>query len=1560
MVYESLIYDDTSMYEARNDSASHSVSSSITGSMSESSDADSEYNPRHAMVGDLQHGQHVPIIDTSSMSESSDADSEYNPRHAMVGDLQHGQHVPIIDSLLNGCLNMLDQKYSSFPDGIAESTIGFPSIDCDAFSFIITADPSGSDFTLNIEQKKAIKRFLCTFAQPLSTVSFPMSEVAANKTDSMFGSSKNQCQHVQSITCGDLLVSNESLVISAPVKLAVHNSCREKLIKFLNKNQGLPANVELSPNPNICIHPSSCGNLPCYELVTEAILSSCYVADKNKFVIHVANLGTRYPIQASEDENNPCQIRKLFVEVDRLRQSGIVVETTQLDVAFNYRFRDKLLQWSHTKNKSIKKIPSVFSKCQTEKWAIHDVKCSVQNDMMKCIPSQQKGTVRLKHKDWKKCQYSKLSDHYHQYSDSDDDSDESESLEFNQFWSDLLQAKFHGTRINHCSIHSVKMYSTISHSMRKIQNIMPMTLSQMTNLHRCTFKKLQLMLNSMQVMFNKAAVGIQEDGICSRLEVSIRPGVDELGQDLRLRGSLTDLLIHVHVAVNDLFFQDRDISLHHISIDPVRSKLISLVEGLEPYLRFRHSLRFCDIHSQEKEHQWLQSLINMIMLTGGLASNFNLKYFSRWLTDSGRHDPTGQAKLICSNFLNIHSDTEVAVVSTKPTIPQSIIREVASVLSSVGISTAGSTTVLEFIQEQDTTSCFERFSLKDLLILADSCHDIKTLIISQKNQKNQYVQDTETTPLTGTIGGDRLLINQIKEIDSSIFDYQRPRLFESSSLMDSTLKLTQGRSHQHSRLNRSNKWPEDPYLTVVILFEQLTQPFNLHDPFFIHRLYHHICLCHNQSLLLRNQEPLLPFSHHPSQPTTSFTVAARILKNFNSSNKDLLDLCHGLKVPVFANARTRSALISKLAIHYFFPCQVGTPDLDSYQLLLRGVGNELRQSILSSLQEDFVLKLNYYNTRQHHYYRSENLHLFIISGENLVSRAYEEYDIHEQSSDLYYIIDHCFIPQSLSGNDCRQVIRNHLLRLKKISQHFLTDFAVPNIFFQMAQSVEQLQQSNNFSLLPTATGTLQPFSTYCPEVIFPAASLAFMANIFFRDHVTSLSYLHVYMHSCHKVITYQFEDVAVSPKIDCHCFVRTADNIYQRVHTESHQEYDVFSYVNDFSLDHCKITKTLKTHPSGNPIGTPTFSQAIISLLRSDEVAHPHFSEDEETFQADDPFYLYDFLGELSYFYANEELSLFFSTDIVQLWDELQSNLENINDLAQHIFNEGFLDTMHHSFLCSLLCLKYKLWFAIWENRDKTLSTYFYAYNSQRNVVEMHVCENYVYKERDIMYLYLKHTSHNGRISTGYWKAADYNPFTGGQSTFNSAMLLRTPYSYLDGPEFTNLLKLMVERIGMNINLSKEIRHPVTQGFSHPSLLIRRILVDEILTDHLLAVFYPADPPNHGRCTVMFISSASCDGIQRSIQSVMQSIGHEHSHNYDVRSLHITNKCYFSSLFVLSIYMYTAHICPDPNILQTAILSLQQQVDLVKRVKVWISHVLTNVTEVTIPPHWLSDLTERN
>lgn len=160
MVYESLIYDDTSIYE-EGTAASHSDSTGASNSSSSSC--------------------------SSFMGEYTDSDSEYNPGPAMVGDLHHGQDIPIIDHLLNGCLTMLEHKYSSFSHGIAESTIGSPSIDCDAFSFIITTDPSGNDFTLDREQRMAIKRFLCTFSQPLATVSFPLSEVAANKTDSMFG-----------------------------------------------------------------------------------------------------------------------------------------------------------------------------------------------------------------------------------------------------------------------------------------------------------------------------------------------------------------------------------------------------------------------------------------------------------------------------------------------------------------------------------------------------------------------------------------------------------------------------------------------------------------------------------------------------------------------------------------------------------------------------------------------------------------------------------------------------------------------------------------------------------------------------------------------------------------------------------------------------------------------------------------------------------------------------------------------------------------------------------------------------------------------------------------------------------------------------------------------------------------------------------------------------------------------------------------------------------------------------------------------------------------------------
>jgi len=101
--------------------------------------------------------------------------------------------------------------------------------DCDAFSFVIVAD------TMEPDIKKAIIWFLYLFGTSLSSISVPSLAVAAGKTDSMFGGSWNKgCQHLESKTIGNKLMSEETLVISTPVKLAIHQTCREPLIEQNN------------------------------------------------------------------------------------------------------------------------------------------------------------------------------------------------------------------------------------------------------------------------------------------------------------------------------------------------------------------------------------------------------------------------------------------------------------------------------------------------------------------------------------------------------------------------------------------------------------------------------------------------------------------------------------------------------------------------------------------------------------------------------------------------------------------------------------------------------------------------------------------------------------------------------------------------------------------------------------------------------------------------------------------------------------------------------------------------------------------------------------------------------------------------------------------------------------------------------------------------------------------------------------------------------------------------------------------------------------------------------
>ena len=236
--------------------------------------------------------------------------------------------------MLNECMSILKKGFSNL------STDKSISIDCDAFSFVIIAD------NLNPETKKEIKDFLFMFGTPLSSISIPSQAIGAKKIDGIFGSSWSAgCQHLESSIIGNLLMTGETLVINSPVKIAVLHSCREKIISSLCKYPNQYP-MKIATNKDICFDPNMASNKPPYGVTADAILDSSFVPELQKFIIHVADMGTRHVMKIDDDK---CPIQNIFYHAEKLRNiTGVSVEIPQVDIAFNLpTAKNELVQCSY-------------------------------------------------------------------------------------------------------------------------------------------------------------------------------------------------------------------------------------------------------------------------------------------------------------------------------------------------------------------------------------------------------------------------------------------------------------------------------------------------------------------------------------------------------------------------------------------------------------------------------------------------------------------------------------------------------------------------------------------------------------------------------------------------------------------------------------------------------------------------------------------------------------------------------------------------------------------------------------------------------------------------------------------------------------------------------------------------------------------------------------------------------------------------------------------------------------------------------------------------------------
>ena len=141
--------------------------------------------------------------------------------------------------LLEKCKHELSYKFGNKVD--KESI----SIDCDAISVIITT-PDMTEV-----KRDAIREFLLMFGSESSLrCGIPQGATGHGKINSIFSCYGKKCQHLPKILDG----GEEMLVIDVPCKVALHSSCKEKVIEALRQRDFylFPANDNGNKETSIC------------------------------------------------------------------------------------------------------------------------------------------------------------------------------------------------------------------------------------------------------------------------------------------------------------------------------------------------------------------------------------------------------------------------------------------------------------------------------------------------------------------------------------------------------------------------------------------------------------------------------------------------------------------------------------------------------------------------------------------------------------------------------------------------------------------------------------------------------------------------------------------------------------------------------------------------------------------------------------------------------------------------------------------------------------------------------------------------------------------------------------------------------------------------------------------------------------------------------------------------------------------------------------------------------------------------------------------------------------
>jgi len=1469
--------------------------------------------------------------------------------------------------------------------------------DCDAFSFVIVAD------TMEPDIKKAIIQFLYLFGTSLSSISIPSVAVAAGKPDSIFGSSRNKgCQHLESKTIGSKFMSEESLVISTPVKLAIHYTCREPLIsKLCNYPQQFP--MEISTNIDICFNQNNAANKPSYGVLVDAILDSCFVRGINKYVLHVADIGTRFLIEC--EDNGVCQIQNMFFEVKKMRDiQGVSVELTQLDIAFNIPTTKKsLIQCFHEKFGVDREQEHhyVTDSMSVDVWPLHAIQ--IKNEKVDC---KQKGSVRLKQKEWRKpknikipLQQEHLIHHEDKSSDSNDDPNFIPSP--TQLPNETLLEVYHesphdNTSPDHIkfdanSIYSVKFYSTISHHLTQCRNQVPLTFQQMNELPLSSMVFLQRFFNHMLKHSGDAMKHVHDHGICARLEVSVRPnGMSSIGNSIRCHGHFIDVLAHVHVALHELFMSGKHkLSVRTLPYQLVYAKVLQLINHIHSLTRFRASVKFCDIYRGNKCSEWLRAIVTVILTYTGLGGETNMKYFAKWLHDESRYNPTNLHPQVLTD---LHMNIGIDLSSKKGplVIHEKFWHVLRKCLHNNQFTDTCISSIISVMKMDKPLSHSRTFlqgtSLHDKFHFAKNIHPNVIPILVAHLTKEDGSMDHSTT-IVSTISQYNHWDDR-ENAQNYIYDPPHTEIYFPQELAFSCLALNQFQDNAVIP-KRKRKWhinsPQDPMVMIISKLQDLSLLFDIFTPVFSKYLFQHIKLCHTRGITLPNGMVKLRQLDSNEQcntrgitlpnPDEDFHHALQCLKDNRSDRASLLLICKGLDVPIIHDgddAPSGEILIGSLCRHYFFPCQLMfTFPLDNWQTISLQEQHQMNSLLCETYKTEIVIELKSHLDKKRHYYQFyQDIHIWIET--KMYCFQDPRFDISsinevEKSRDLYVVLDKCFNNCGTLGDEMRMNLNRNLQEVGMegpLCHHFLNNDASINTHFCLSDTLSELQIQKGFMLLESEDTPLgdRTFSNMCPEVILPCTSQLYQSHIFFIDKDSNQSYLNFFDKNSSKVITYTYSkaDIFPPPKLKCNVFIKEG-SYYKFVDLKTKKPFSSLQEQAPnlpYVFHHKQKISSFSNHPWGRIRPADSISSSLRKLLISENVDHEHF---RNTHKEEDPLDILDYMNELSTSYLDKSLHFFFSDNIV-------TQMRNIGIVSLlSLFNrigETQYTTLPHTIICPILALKYKIWISVWEeaptNSAKSQKySFFYYYDSRQDLVVSQVIVGH--------YTFLPFQSHIFYIKSsktkkyGYWQQEELNPYKYPELPYNFANTLPCKFSYLDDPLKTKVINWFVENLKMKIVYEHEINdNPfLFHDGNIPTLVPIQFLNKEgDLLQHSLLVMYPFDETEIRYSGVIIHSEVSTTLLSQKQAEIIEKLEDDRlTSDYSIGAISIHQKNDFATTFYLMVHMYLAHMSKNVDDLKNNLRKLTQESDLVMKIKIWIVSLISDSITDRFPklsiPQWL-------